>query len=76
MFLLLFFLCSCFSSSYILAPLLLTFSLFFFLHSRFSSSYVLARLTLLAGSSWTPTADYIPDERASKRGKHAEKHAE
>src|SRR5947207_9794025 len=46
MFLLVFFLCSHSSSSYILAHLLLMFLLVFFLHSCLSSSYVLACLLL------------------------------
>src|SRR5213078_2118870 len=46
MFLLVFFLCSCLSSSYVLTCLLLTFLLIFFLHSHSSSSYVLACLLL------------------------------
>src|SRR5437667_237208 len=47
MFSLIFFLCSCLFSSYILTCLLLTFSLIFFLYSCLSSSYVLTHLLLI-----------------------------
>src|SRR5436190_2119044 len=47
MFLLVFFLCSCLSSSYILTCLLLMFLLVFFLCSCLSSSYILACLLLM-----------------------------
>src|SRR6266496_3678559 len=47
MFLLVFFLCSCSSSSYVLAHLLFMFSLVFFLCSCLFSSYVLACLLLM-----------------------------
>src|SRR5437016_8422711 len=41
----------------------------FFLRSHSPSSYVLTRRTLLAGSSLTPTADYIPGRTRVKRVK-------
>src|SRR5205809_1074914 len=47
MFLLVFFLCSCLFSSYILAHFLLTFSLVFFLHSCLFSFYFLAHFFLI-----------------------------